>query len=227
VKARQPRLYFSFRSPYSWMALHRIATARPDYAERILLVPYWDPDPTTAAALLARDAELHYTQMSKAKHLYILQDTKRIAARLGLSMAWPIDIDPWWEVPHLAWLRARRQGDEARLYDALCAARWGRGENICEPDVLRKAADAAGLDGTLLAGAVDDPEIRAEGVDCLVRAYDDDVFGIPYGTVGRNRFWGLDRVDGFLQALEATVETEPDPVPVARSYDWDTAGGCG
>ena len=101
------------------------------------------------------------------------------------------------------------------------------GENICEPDVLRKAADAAGLDGTLLAGAVDDPEIRAEGVDCLVRAYDDDVFGIPYGTVGRNRFWGLDRVDGFLQALEATVETEPDPVPVARSYDWDTAGGCG
>jgi 2-hydroxychromene-2-carboxylate isomerase len=233
VKTRQPRLYFSFRSPYSWMALHRIAVARPDYAEQVLLLPYWDPDPTTEAALRARDAELHYVPMSKAKHLYILQDTKRIAARLGLSMAWPIDIDPWWEVPHLAWLRARRQGQGAELYAALCAARWGRGENICDPQVLRKAADAAGLDGTALAAAVDDPQTRAEGVDCLVRAYDDDVFGIPYGRVGRDRFWGLDRVDDFLRALGDTTGDDPGPgpvaasVPVSAAYDRDTAGGCG
>jgi 2-hydroxychromene-2-carboxylate isomerase len=225
---REPRLYFSFRSPYSWMALHRLRREMPDLEQRVILVPYWDPDEITLAALRAGGADTHYVAMSKAKHLYILQDTRRIAARLGLPMAWPIDVSPWWEVPHLAWLAARRQGDAGRLYTALCQARWERGENICEPDVLRRTADDCGLDGAALARATEDEQVRAEGVRCLAMAYDDDVFGIPYGRVGPHRFWGLDRVDDFRAALMGRTSTEP-PVAMAAGHphDTDTAGGCG
>jgi 2-hydroxychromene-2-carboxylate isomerase len=226
------RLYFSLRSPYSWLSLERLRRALPDIEQRVDFIPYWDPDALTREALQARDADFHYIQMSKAKHLYLLQDTKRLARSLGVTMRWPIDLDPWWEVPHLAWLSARRQGTQQTLFTALTEARWGRAENICDPDVLRAVADGVGLDGAALAGAVHDPVIRADGVECLYRAYHDDVFGIPYFRVGRHRFWGYDRVDDFLQELAAgpgPIEDPPVPVsyPAGQPHDTDTVGGCG
>jgi 2-hydroxychromene-2-carboxylate isomerase len=192
------RLYFSLRSPYSWLTINRLRAEIPDALKEITWYPYWDPDEQTSAGLSERGGEFHYIQMSRAKHLYMLLDTKRLAEQQGLPMAWPVDIDPWWELPHLAWLRARREGLAWEFYDALMHARWGRGENICEPEVVRAAAIQAGLDPGLALAAADDPEIRAEGAACLYQAYLDDVFGIPYMKWGRHRFWGFDRLDAFL-----------------------------
>jgi len=229
---RGPRVHFSFRSPYSWMAIERLLRVLPDAHETIQFVPYWDPDPLTECALRESGGEFHYVQMSKAKHLYLLQDTKRLARRLGFTMRWPIDVDPWWEVPHLAFLKARQLGAEAPFYAAACAARWERGENICDPAVIAGVGDAIGLDGAALATATDDPGIRAEALDCLLLAYTDDIFGIPYFRVGRHRFWGIDRLDDFLAELLPEAADEPPgvagEVPVAvGGYDTDTAGGCG
>jgi 2-hydroxychromene-2-carboxylate isomerase len=236
-RKRRPRVYFSFRSPFSWMALTALERELPGFTGLVDMIPYWDPDEHTEAALRERDAEVHYAQMSKAKHLYILGDTKRTAAELGLRMAWPIDVDPWWEVPHLAWLAARREGRADAFYREVVTARWERGEDVCDQAVVAGLAARAGLDGARLATAVDDPEIRAEGVEALYSAYDEDVFGVPYFRVGRHRFWGYDRVRGFLAELRSTMdETGPDttlagvPEPVraaAGAYDTDTAGGCG
>lgn len=225
-----PRLYFSFRSPYSWLALERLRRAVPDLFGRFHMVPYWDPDEVTARILKERGAELHYQHMSRAKHRYLLVDTKRLAQRLGLTMAWPVDIDPWWEVPHLGWLRARRRGQAQRCYDALVAARWSQGENICDPDVFVRVVTDAGLDGADLLAATGDEDVRSEGVAGLVSAYEQDVFGIPYMCLGRQRFWGVDRVDMFLEALAADGQLvavgAPEPT-LGRGYDRDTGGGCG
>lgn len=225
-----PRLYFSFRSPYSWITLHRLLGEVPDLFDRFELFPYWDPDPLTEEALEERGARLPYQQMSKAKHLYLLIDIRRLTTRLGLDMAWPVDRDMWWELPHLGWLAARRTGNAQRCYLALAAARWTRGLNICDPGVFRAALDDAGLDGAGLLAAVDRDDVRAEGIDCLVTAYEDDIFGVPYLRLGRQRYWGFDRADVFLADLRAQEVPEPPTVPVTvpqGSYDNDTAGGCG
>jgi 2-hydroxychromene-2-carboxylate isomerase len=234
-----PRLFFSFRSPFSWLLVERLRRVVPDLHELIELVPFWEPDERTERALAARGAEILYVPMSKAKHLYILQDTRRLAERLGLRIAWPVDVDPWWEPSHLGWLRARQLGRGAELYAALTAARWERGENLSDPGVVRAAAAAAGLDGDAIAAAADDEDIRAEGVDCLVRAYEDDIFGVPYLRLGWHRFWGYDRLDDFLHAFLPALEREPprdvdllagiDPRlrDLVGAYDTDTAGGCG
>jgi 2-hydroxychromene-2-carboxylate isomerase len=235
TSTRPPRLYFSFRSPYSWMGLEKLRRHLPGLFSAVELIPYWDPDEVTARLVAEQDAQFHYQQMSKAKHLYVLADTKRMAARLGLTMAWPVDVDPWWEVPHLAWLAARRAGAAERCYDALVAARWQRGENICDPEVLRHAVGAAGLDGMALAAAPQADTIRAEGVQCLVRAYEEDIFGVPYVCYRRQRYWGLDRMDIFLEDLGASgppADPADDlaglPAGIsAGAYDRDTAGGCG
>lgn len=201
-RVRRPRLYFSFRSPYSWLTVQRLREVEPNLSEVMDCVPYWDPDEKTGAALAERGGEFHYVQMSRAKHLYMLMDTKRLAQQRGIAMAWPVDVDSWWELPHLAWLQARRVGREWQFYEAIAEARWGRGDDICTPEVVRAAAEQAGVDPDLAVLAGDDPEIRTEAVGCLYQAYLDDVFGIPYLKFGPHRFWGLDRVDAFLDAWQ-------------------------
>ncbi|HEY3259300.1 MAG TPA: DsbA family protein [Pseudonocardiaceae bacterium] len=205
TKIRRPRLYFSLRSPYSWLTVHRLRAEVPGVLDAVDWFPYWDPDQQTSQGLELRGGEFHYIQMSRAKHLYMLLDTKRLAEQQGLTMSWPVDVDPWWELPHLAWLWARREGRPWEFYDAIMAARWGRGDNICEPDVVRAAAEQAGLDPDRAVGAADDPSIREEGVGCLYQAYLDDIFGIPYMKWGRQRFWGFDRVDAFLDAWQPAL----------------------
>lgn len=223
---RRPRLYFSFRSPYSWLTVHRLLDEVPDAADRIDWMPYWDPDDRTRTALAARGADVHYVQMSRAKHLYLLFDTKRLTQRLKLPMAWPVDVDCWWELPHLAYLAATRQGRGLPFYQALIAARWGRGDDICTPSVVRAAAVAAGVDESLAVGAPDDPSIRSAAADCLEAAWQDDIFGIPYLRWGRHRFWGYDRLADFLAAWRGDSAPPVQPTPVT-AYDTDTAGGCG
>ncbi len=228
---RRPRLYFSLRSPYSWLTIQRLREVQPDLTAGFECFPYWDPDPDTSAALAERGGEFHYVQMSRAKHLYMLMDTKRLAERRGIRMAWPVDVDSWWELPHLAWLYARRTGREWDFYDAITDARWGRGDDICEPEVVRAAAEKAGVDPAGAVAAAGEPEVRAEAVGCLYQAYLDDVFGIPYLKWGRHRFWGLDRVEPFLDVWPGP-ESVPVPAPVSGAagttvYDTDTAGGCG
>lgn len=203
---RRPRLYFSFRSPYSWLTIRRLREEVPYALTEIDFVPYWDPDERTSAGLASRGGEFHYVQMSRAKHLYMLMDTKRLAERDGITMAWPVDIDPWWELPHLGWLLARREGRAWEFYDAVVQARWGRGENICEPDVIRAAAERAGLDPERAVATPADQDIRDEADDCLYQAYLDDIFGIPYIKWGRHRFWGLDRLDAFLDVWRPAPE---------------------
>ncbi|MFF5207125.1 2-hydroxychromene-2-carboxylate isomerase [Streptosporangium sp. NPDC000396] len=204
--SRRPRLYFSLRSPYSWLTVLRLRETVPEVFEAMECYPYWDPDARTSLALAQRGGEFHYIQMSRAKHLYMLLDTKRLAEQQGLAMAWPIDVDPWWELPHLAWLLARREGRAWEFYEAVTEARWGRGDNICDPGVIRAAAERAGLDPERTVRAPEDPSIREEAVGCLYQAYLDDVFGIPYLKWGRHRFWGFDRLDAFLDVWQPTLQ---------------------
>lgn len=240
-----PKLYFSLRSPFSWMALRQLEERVPDAADLIDYIPFFEPDERSAAQLAERGGEFHYVAMSKAKHLYILNDTKRLAAKFGYRMKWPVDVDPWWELPHLAWIEARRRGVHREFYQAVLTARWERGENICDPDVLRPILADAGLPVEPLLAAPHDAAIRAEGLTALLGVYEDDVFGVPYFKWGMHRFWGLDRLDDFLDLLtpalpELRARTErrpPEIAPLAGipasaltavgAFDHDTAGGCG
>jgi 2-hydroxychromene-2-carboxylate isomerase len=231
---RRPTAFFSFRSPYSWLAFERLERVAPERLEQLELIPFWDPDTDMLRALAARGGSMHYMPMSKAKHLYLLQDTKRLARRLELDMAWPIDVQPWWEIPHLAWLAARHQGCERALYRAVVNARWKRGTDVCRPEIMAEIASGVGLDPELIANAARDPAIRAEALECLLQASENDVFGIPYFKLGPKRFWGFDRLDDFLAALVARDDSASEPAARApappmpsEAYDRDTTGGCG
>ncbi|GAB7045402.1 2-hydroxychromene-2-carboxylate isomerase [Catenuloplanes indicus] len=223
------RFYFSLRSPYSWLAYRDLLDRYPGLAEEIEWRPFWEPDDDNLKALDEAGGAFLYTPMSRAKHLYVLQDVRRLAVDRGLSMRWPVDRDPWWEVPHLAYLVADRQGRGRAFVDAAYRARWEHGRDICDPATVAGLGTEIGVDGAELARAARDPAVRAEGVTALLALHRDGVFGVPFFVRGRDRFWGVDRLPAFAAGAGAVgVPREPaHPAVRERATDEGHAGGCG
>ncbi|MFI0370692.1 2-hydroxychromene-2-carboxylate isomerase [Actinomadura sp. 1N219] len=231
-RKRPPRFYFNLRSPYSWLAYRDLLDQYPDLAAGLEWAPFWEPDETSLKLLAEAGGEFPFTPMSKAKHLYILQDVRRLAADRGLAIAWPVDREPWWEVPHLGYLVARGHGRGPEFIAAAYRARWEEGRDICDPTTVAGIGADLGLDAAELTEAVDDPEVRAEGVRALMDVYKDGVFGVPYFVNGFERFWGVDRLAAFAASVRPAV-TDGGAAPVqggggvSALVDDGHAGGCG
>ncbi|RAM48965.1 MAG: hypothetical protein C6Y22_24930 [Hapalosiphonaceae cyanobacterium JJU2] len=201
MKLAHPRFYFSFRSPYSWIGARLLEEEYNPKRSGIEYIPFWEPDKLSLELLTTKGGKFLYTPMSREKHFYILQDIKRITSKLGYSMSWPIDSQPWWEMPHLAYLAARRQGKQHEFFWAVYQARWERGENICSVETIRNVAVEVGLPPDQIAAAPYDASIREEGAEMLYKVYRDGVFGVPFFIVGHEKFWGIDRLDDFKLVL--------------------------
>jgi 2-hydroxychromene-2-carboxylate isomerase len=243
ARPRRPRWYVSLRSPYSWLALHDATTRYQDFWQTCELRVFFEPDASSLDAMIRAGSSFPYVPMTRAKHFYILRDVARLAAARGLRPTWPLDRDPVWEVPSLAVLAAAEQSELAgrALALRLSRARWQEGADICDPDVVAGCARDCDLDPTL-AGRTDEPDRRAAGLAALQQVDRDAVFGVPFFVVGRESFWGLDRLDDAARAAAAIPVATAAPAPVSvpvpvpelaigresvLAADMGHAGGCG
>lgn len=236
--ARGPRLYFNLRSPYSWLALHDLVTFHGELAESVDWRPCWEPDPLSEKLLAEAGGRFPYTPMSREKHFYVLADVRRLAGERGLTITWPVDRSPRWEVAHLAYLAAGPAGPRAgrEFAVAVSRARWERGQDISDPAVIAAIAARLGLDGERLAASAGDPRAAANGTRALLNVCADGVFGVPFFICGREKFWGVDRLGAFARCVgEGTPGGQAGPDRQARppetvamaSSDDGHAGGCG
>ncbi|MFJ8860122.1 2-hydroxychromene-2-carboxylate isomerase [Streptomyces sp. NPDC102451] len=230
--AKKPVFYFSLRSPYSWFAYRELLDRYPDVAATVTWRPFFEPDPRSEEALREARGSFPYVAMSRAKHLYILRDVGRLAKERGLSLTWPVDHDPVWEVPHLAYLVALREGRGPEFVAAAYRTRWEEGGDICDRSVIARIAGELGLDPVGTAGASDDPALREEGTRLLLDVCRDGVFGVPFFVNGSSRYWGVDRLERFVAEVRAGREPEPVPPaavpgPAGAGSDFGHAGGCG
>jgi 2-hydroxychromene-2-carboxylate isomerase len=242
ARTTAPRFYISLRSPYSWLAYHDLTTRHADLTDLMCWRPFWEPDAWSQRLLTAERGRFVYTPMSREKHLYILQDVRRLAEARGLSVSWPIDRNPCWEVPHLAYLGARRRGLGREFIEAALRARWQEGRDICAPETVGRIAGGLGLDPQESATAAERPDMRAAGARCLLDVWRDGVFGVPFFVFGHEKYWGLDRLDAFAEAVRAgkLCTDAPAADPDAERWlavvdageqgataDGGHAGGCG
>ncbi|AVT36087.1 2-hydroxychromene-2-carboxylate isomerase [Plantactinospora sp. BB1] len=244
---RTPRFYFSLRSPYSWLAYRDLHQRYPELVSELDWVPFWEPDEQSSRLLAEAGGEFVYTAMSRAKHLYVLQDVRRLTAERGLTFSWPVDREPVWEIPHLGYLVAARHGAGPAYLERAYRARWEEGRNICDRSTVAEIAAELGLDPAEVSGAADDPEVRRQGVGALLDIYRDGVFGVPFFVHGFDRFWGVDRLAAFAASVAAKRRpakprpaeppqvpgngegAAPEPVLVGTPGRTDEghAGGCG
>jgi 2-hydroxychromene-2-carboxylate isomerase len=232
-KNKTPRFYFSLRSPYSWLAYRKVMTEHRDLAERLEWVPFFEPDPLSARLMEDQGGRFPYSEMSREKNRYVLQDVGRITKSLGIKVTWPVDREPVWEVPHLGYLVAARQGRGHDYIDAVYRARFGQGRDICDPQTIEDIGWELGIDPTRLSRASDQPELRAEGIRILLDVCGDGVFGVPFFVHGYSRYWGIDRLDAFVEHLRSQEEPataiarELTAVGIGTATDDGHAGGCG
>src|SRR5262245_46475106 len=94
------RFYFSFRSPYAWLATERLEAELGDLGvaiERLPIYPTPDVFPNDPGAMPDKIA-------------YMVQDIRRLTRERGLTVVFPPPTDPDWSLSHAAFLGAERLG---------------------------------------------------------------------------------------------------------------------
>ncbi|WP_307821846.1 2-hydroxychromene-2-carboxylate isomerase [Streptomyces coffeae] len=240
-RSKVPRFYFNFRSPYSWIAYRDLMGRYPDVAQAVEWHPWWEPDAEGERRMAERRRRFPYTAMSRDKHLYVLQDVRRLTADRGLTVTWPVDMDPVWEVPHLPYFLAVDADLGPAYIERVYRARWEEGRNICDRSTVAEIAEELGLPAGPLADAADDAELRGgRGLAALLALSEDGAFGVPFFTLGYDKYWGVDRLSVFADAVRSRGASgtgsgpPPGEVPpsgadfaAVRSGDQGHAGGCG
>ncbi len=165
--------------------------------------PYWKPNPEILSMVTERSGAFLYEEMHRWRRFYILQDVKRLCRSQELALCWPEKDEINWEAPHLGYLAAAELGYGAEFLWAVYLERWQKGADISDPDILAGVCREVGVPVEPVLAAADEPSWQARGVDALVHAYENQVFGIPFMTCGWERFWGQDRVEEFCSHVDA------------------------
>lgn len=187
------RFYFSFRSPYAWLAAERLESELLDLGVPVESVPIF---PTPGA--FPNDPSL---VPNKAR--YIAQDIPRLARELGLKIRYPPSLDTDWAFPHAAFLAAEKHGAGTRFMVEAFRKRYCEGLDLGEDAVVGDAAKRAGLDPSAIVSAGHSGELRAEVSSAWSRAVDrDGIFGVPSFTYAGRLYWGQDRMRFVRSAVE-------------------------
>jgi 2-hydroxychromene-2-carboxylate isomerase len=185
------RFYFSFRSPFAWIAYHLAPRVLRDLPVELQPIPVFPPP----------DYPNNPTDVP-AKFQYIVQhDLPRIAEGYGFKLAPLAQLDVDWMPPHAMWLYAADHGAGERFGAEVYAARFSRGEDLTRPEVFASAARAAGLDPAATVAAGADPALHARVQRGFAQAIGDGVFGVPFFVFRDERFWGQDRISWLVRSI--------------------------
>ena len=186
----QMRFYFSFRSPYSWLAMYRINLIREKLPVELQLIPVFPP----------RDKE-KFMLSNKNKVRYIVKDINRISTAYGLDMKWPEPFDTDWLAVHIAYIYAAEQGKGIPFCLAIYHARFVEGKDVGDEAIMREASITCDLDTDALIEVQSKREYKRKLLKRMESAGDEGVFGVPYFLYGDSAYWGNDRLEWLLREI--------------------------
>ena len=193
------RFYFSFRSPYAWLAAERLEPELGSLGVPIERIPTY-PTP----GLFPNDPAT-----MPAKVAYLVQDIRRLVRERGLTVRFPSAADPDWSLSHAAFLGAQQQGAGHQFMLEAFRKRFCEGLDLGDDDVIADAGQRAGLDrGTILAAAHSDALRSAVSDSFRLGIERDGIFGVPSFVYAGKLYWGQDRMH-FLRAAVARKSTKP------------------
>jgi 2-hydroxychromene-2-carboxylate isomerase len=203
-------LFWSFRSPYSYLATPRLMEMERDYDLHVAVRPVYP--------LAVRSGDF-FEKQNPLWIPYLLRDTYRIAEMLGLPYRWPrpdpVVVDPMTRagVPNQPYIhRLTRLGCAAAeagcglpfLYEMSALIWSGQTDGWHEGDHMAKAAARAGLDLAML-----DAKIAAEPdkYEAIIQANQKahqaaGHWGVPTCAFEGEAFFGQDRLDVLLWRLK-------------------------
>jgi 2-hydroxychromene-2-carboxylate isomerase len=88
---------------------------------------------------------------------------------------------------------------------------WCDERNAADPDYLREAAAAVGIDGAAVLKAAESAATAARYQELTEEAKAVSVFGSPFYVIDGEPFWGQDRLELVRDVLLGGFETIPEP----------------
>ena len=202
-------LYWSFRSPYSYLATGRYVDLVTRYDVACDVRPVYP--------IAIRDPEF-FDRVNPMWPPYLMRDTLRIAQMNGIPYRYPrpdpvvqqVGVGIAAEQPHIHRLTrlgiaAVERGYGLEFIDNVSRTIWsGEVENWHKGDHLARAAKAAGLDLAELDAAIEnDPQHFEDAIQANQRAHAEaGHWGVPTAVFRGEPFFGQDRIDYLLWRLE-------------------------
>lgn len=196
------RFYFSYRSPFAWLATRRIPTVLGDCPIPIRLYPVWEPEPELRTRLAERNLVWSFSAPSREKRRYYFHDVRRWVRYLEVPFRWPVDRNPRWSLPHLGLLHAREHGLEWAYHRTVFDRRFTRGEEVLSVDAVGRVLETLDLSAERFLERVAEGVFDEAVMRCFASAAADDVFGWPFFVYGHDRFWGNDRLEWLAAAVQ-------------------------
>lgn len=185
--------FFSFRSPYSYLAGPRVFALVDRYG---VAVRFRGVIPMA----------MRGQAVPRAKQLHTLRDVKREATRLRMPFG-PVH-DPIGEGALRCLLVAEHAIDAGREREFVLEASraiWSRAADVSRDAPLQAICEAAGLDWAACAAALREPAIRAR-VDANTAALAAlGHWGVPVLVSGDELYWGQDRIEDLEDELREAV----------------------
>ncbi len=192
------RFYFSFRSPYAWLATERLEEELASLAPIEILPVFPTPglfpnDPTGVP--------------NKVSHL--IQDVIRLTRERNLPLEFPSVADPDWALSHAAALGAKAIDGGLKFALETFRSRWSQGLDLGRDDVIGDAAERAGYDREAIVAAAHDPSLRDQATEAFRMGVENDkLFGVPTFIYKGQLYWGQDRMR-FVRAAVAKATNAP------------------
>ncbi len=180
------RLYFHFRSPYSWLASVRIGR---------------EGIPVDGIAFAGIPASLDASKGMSPRLLYLQEDIGRIAISMGLPVKLPQSFDTDWIRPNAAFWAAKQAGQGTPFMIAAFARRFQDGADLGSADVIGAIASDLGLPADDIVAAMDDEAMQKAATEATASSAEDGVCGVPFFVYQGQKFWGQDRIDYLKAAM--------------------------
>lgn len=175
-------VFFSFRSPYSYLAIQRLRALVADRPISLRLRPVL---PMVMRGL----------PVPRAKRLYLVRDCAREARRQGIAFGRIADpLGAGVERCIAVFRLAEAEGIGLRWLEIASRAIWAEGVDVATDAGLRRVVEAAGLSWAAAQDALGSDGWRADAEANRAALLDAGLWGVPGFVWGDLRLWGQDRM---------------------------------
>jgi 2-hydroxychromene-2-carboxylate isomerase len=193
--------HFDFGSPNAWLA-HRVIPA----IERRTRVPFRYVPVLLGGVFKATNNRSPGEAFAgiRNKLEYERLETDRFLRRHAIT---EFNRNPFFPVNTLRIMRgaaaAELDGSLARYVQAVFHHMWEQPKKMDEPEVIRAALDASGLDGAAMLARAEDRAVKRKLIENTEASVARGTFGSPTFFVGNDIWFGKDRLRDVEEAIGA------------------------
>jgi 2-hydroxychromene-2-carboxylate isomerase len=185
---KKVKFYFAYNSPYAFLANTHIEQELAPLGVSLEYKPVYSPRRGSGP------------DPNSPKLKYMFADVRRFAEAYGLHL----NLGPFADSKKacLGFFFAQEKGCGKAYHDGVYNARWLEGKDIGQEEMLAGIVESCGLGRQEFLSALQDARYEAALEESNKAAEVDEVFGFPFFIYEGQKFWGNDRIEWLVRAIQ-------------------------